>query len=82
MLASNRRAAQEQACILARNTRLDGQRFGKLQVLRCYAGCKQGGRTKWLCLCDCGNEKVVASNHLTRTVESTKSCGCLRRPTT
>ena len=32
-------------------------------------------RTKWICLCDCGNKKLVQSNHLTSG--ASKSCGCL-----
>lgn len=52
---------------------LTGQRFGRLTVV------EQAGRTKsrsvlWLCHCDCGNDKVIAANHLTKG--STKSCGC------
>ena len=32
-------------------------------------------RLRWLCLCDCGNKKIVQSNHLTSG--ASKSCGCL-----
>jgi hypothetical protein len=45
-----------------------GKKFGQLTVLK---------RTEdaWLCLCDCGNEKLVGSGHLVSN--HTKSCGCL-----
>lgn len=47
-----------------------GQKFGKLAV------CKHNTQTKrWVCVCDCGNQKEVASSHLGRSVNS---CGCLK----
>lgn len=46
---------------------LTGQRFGRLTVISKCAD-------KWLCRCDCGNDRLVFSGHLRegRTV----SCGC------
>lgn len=35
------------------------------------------GKEKWLCICECGNQKVVKGRNL-RSGES-KSCGCLHR---
>ncbi len=58
---------------------LNGQRFGKLTVLRQTEkpyGCKTKGEY-WLCRCDCGNETVVLGTNLIRG--HTKSCGCLRQ---
>ena len=52
-----------------------GQRFGKLVVKE--KGQYTAGTTKWLCVCDCGNEKFVGSQNLRNG--STKSCGCLRK---
>lgn len=52
---------------------LTGQRFGRLTVIR-----RDDSRKKaayWLCVCDCGNEKVVQSCHLRSG--ATVSCGCL-----
>lgn len=51
---------------------LTGQKFGKLTVImRSYID--KGKHTKWLCKCDCGNEKIIQGNHLTDG--STRSCG-------
>ncbi len=53
---------------------LAGDRFGRLVVKR------RKGRIRseatWLCQCDCGNEKVVASRLLRDG--TVQSCGCLR----
>ena len=46
-----------------------GQKFGKLTAI------KYVGKSKWLCKCDCGNEKIIFVGHL--TTEHTQSCGCL-----
>lgn len=64
---------------------LTGERFGRLVVIR-YAGSRTGNpRTNrrpgvfvdWLCVCDCGNEKVTTTSEL--RAGSTTSCGCARR---
>ncbi len=49
---------------------LTGQRFTRLLVKE-YAGKK-----KWLCVCDCGTERVVAGDNL--RLGRTKSCGCFK----
>lgn len=59
---------------------LTGQRFGKLTVLeRAPSVVQPSGQTKtrWKCVCDCGNEVIVRQNEL-RTGD-TKSCGCTKR---
>ena len=58
-----------------RNT-LNGQRFGKLTVIR------ENGRNKdrqimWLCQCDCGNTKTVRGKDLLSG--HTQSCGCRQK---
>ena len=50
---------------------LTGQRFGKLFVLSRVLS--NDGKTKWLCKCDCGKEKVVNAGDL--KTGRTKSCG-------
>ena len=52
---------------------LTGQTFGKLIVVN-FAG-SNNRRAMWLCKCECGNEKTVASSSL--TLGRTKSCGCI-----
>lgn len=51
---------------------LTGQRFGMLTVLAPAENI--GGRTAWLCRCDCGQETVVMTGHLRDG--HTTSCGC------
>jgi hypothetical protein len=53
---------------------LVGKRFGNLLVIERY-GSDKYNRAIWLCLCDCGNQKKINSNHL--LTGNTKSCGCL-----
>lgn len=54
---------------------LTGQRFGRLVALR-TDGKDSQGKYKWLCRCDCGNEKSVPGTYLTQGY--TRSCGCMR----
>lgn len=51
---------------------LTGQRYGHLIVLE--AAENIGTRTAWRCLCDCGQETIVKTQHLRSG--HTKSCGC------
>lgn len=50
-----------------------GEKFGKLTVEQQIG--KRGVYFLWLCKCDCGNYKEVATNLLTS--KHTQSCGCL-----
>lgn len=60
---------------------LVGNRYGRLVVLQ-FAYNKQNTQNKnihyWLCQCDCGKQKTISGNDLTRknTYKATKSCGC------
>lgn len=58
---------------------LKGHRNGRLLVIRQVSRSARSsdGHVLWKCLCDCGNEKIVSSNNITRS-SGTKSCGCLR----
>lgn len=58
---------------------LTGQRFGRLVVLGPWPPVP-GGRTRWRCLCDCG-EEVIAGSGYHLTSGNTRSCGCLKRDT-
>jgi hypothetical protein len=55
---------------------ITGQRFGKLVVEKRIMGSRSGCHSKWLCKCDCGNYKEVASTHL--RYKRISSCGCLK----
>ena len=50
---------------------LKGMKFGVLVVV------KYVGESKWICQCECGNEKIIRGGNLTNG--TTKSCGCLHR---
>ena len=50
---------------------LSGSRVGSLTVIS-FAG-KTGGRTQWLCACDCGKKHIVKSYHLVSG--QVQSCG-------
>ena len=55
-----------------------GEKYGRLTILK-YAGKNKQHYRLWKCLCECGNETVVAWRELSRG--HTKSCGCLFRET-
>ena len=48
-----------------------GQRFGRLVATQRIS---DFGRSKWLCVCDCGNTKVATISNLRNG--TTQSCGC------
>lgn len=50
------------------------KKFGKLTPLKRISNI--GKKTKWLCLCDCGNKIEVFMSNLSS--KTTKSCGCLK----
>jgi len=54
---------------------ISGKRFGKLTAIH-WDG-YQNGNSRWLCRCDCGNEKTILLSNLKQG--ETKSCGCWRR---
>lgn len=51
-----------------------GKKFGKLTVIKLVSGNNATNR-KYLCKCDCGNEKITSEENLRRG--HCKSCGCL-----
>lgn len=51
-----------------------GDKHGRLVVLS-HAGKDHRNKHLWLCLCECGNEKVVVSDNLSSG--KSNSCGCL-----
>lgn len=55
---------------------LIGKRFGRLEVIKREDN-DRGGHTRWLCKCDCGNEKIIYGVSLRKG--HTISCGCWQR---
>lgn len=61
---------------------LVGQRFGKLTVIKQdedYINPKGKHFAKYLCQCDCGNEKLISVTADGLKSGNTKSCGCLKK---
>lgn len=56
---------------------LEGQVFGKLSVLKLDLMFQ--GRSKWVCICTCGNTKSIWASNLKRG--RTQTCGCTRKKT-
>ena len=52
-----------------------GDKHGRLTVIS-HVGKDHRNKHLWLCLCDCGNEKVVISDNLSSG--KSNSCGCLK----
>jgi hypothetical protein len=55
---------------------LIGKIFGRLTVIKQIENDKHGN-LKWLCLCNCGNEKIILGNSLVSG--RTRSCGCFKK---
>lgn len=60
---------------MPRPLRLEGMRFGRLSVIKKGTNTPTG-KSRWICICDCGNECVVTGSDLASG--HTKSCGCGR----
>lgn len=56
-----------------------GERYGRYTVIK-RAGTNKAGNSTWLCKCDCGTKKIVASGTLRS--KGTVSCGCWIREVT
>jgi hypothetical protein len=54
-------------------SKLEGLRFGKLEVIS-IDGRSKNGHTKWLCICDCGSLISIRADSLKRN--KLPSCGC------
>lgn len=54
---------------------LTGQKYGRLEPIKRTK--TDGGRTAWICRCDCGNIVTITMSSLRSG--STKSCGCIRK---
>lgn len=56
--------------------RLDNMKFGRLTVLRRNPENSKAGKSRWDCLCDCGEERTYVGSDLKSG--NVKSCGCYR----
>ena len=63
------------SCGCLKGTHLIGKKFDRLTVID-MVGVGKTNHRLWLCKCDCGGERVVATNNLTQG--RVRSCGCLR----
>lgn len=61
---------------MAKPIDITGKKFGRLTAIERDESSK-GGQTKWKCLCDCGNERIIYYSNLVKG--NTRSCGCLFR---
>jgi hypothetical protein len=62
-----------------RSEDLTGKRFGRLKVIG-FDRMGTGGKSYWLCQCDCGTKNIVERSSLLSS--GTISCGCARRDAT
>ena len=52
-----------------------GDKYNGWTLLECDLDkSKECGRAYWLCMCDCGKEKVICASNIKSG--KTKSCGC------
>lgn len=58
---------------------LTGNKFGRLTVIERASNSKDG-RARWLCECECGNQRIILGKSLKNG--HTKSCGCLNKEMT
>ena len=56
---------------------LVGQKFGRLEVIKCLGKIRNTNRIYWLCQCVCGNITEASVSSLKSG--KVKSCGCLKR---
>ena len=72
------KSGKTKSCGCLKNSFIDltGQRFGRLTAVEPVEKTKDRQR-KWLCKCDCGNEKVVIAASLKNGL--TQSCGCIQK---
>ena len=54
---------------------LTGKIFGRLKVVKVDE--KSGRKTRWICICECGNTKSIRSDCLLGG--QVRSCGCLKK---
>ncbi len=63
---------------MARGLDLTNEKFGKLTALHLHPTRKENKLRMWVCLCECGNTKIVPTKFLRSGMTST--CGCGAHP--
>ena len=72
----NTKSVKSCGCYMKDRYDITGEIYGRLTVLG-LDHTTEIGRTYWLCKCECGTEKVIRKDGLTRGV--TISCGCYNK---
>jgi len=54
---------------------LTGKKFNKLSVIKVSDFVTKSRNKHWICVCDCGTQRIVEGNRLRQG--KTKSCGCI-----
>ena len=70
------REGRTHSCGCIHRPDLTGQKFARLTVTA-YAGRTPAGKSKWHCVCSCGNTPIVVGGALRSG--TTRSCGCIAR---
>ena len=69
---SNLINGNSKSCGCSKYSDLTGKKFGRLIVIKLH---NREKNAKWLCRCECGNEKIVSQGNL--ITNHIQSCGCL-----
>jgi hypothetical protein len=67
-------ATKSCGCLIGNRKNIIGQKFNRLKVISYHH--TKNFVAQYTCLCDCGKEIIVSSQHLKSS--NTKSCGCLK----
>ncbi len=73
ILGDNLKRGMSSSCGQHNIIDISGKKFGRLTVVSLYSVNKHN-HSEWLCLCECGNRKVINGNSL--NMGRTRSCGC------
>lgn len=76
MLSLRLEVCTQKGLAMRKKIDIKGQRFGRLVVVEQAGNSTNGKPIPWLCMCDCGNEKIIISSSL--RYGKTRSCGCLK----
>ena len=68
------RSGFSKSCGCRKSRDIRQRRFGRLTSIEPVAEKSIDGSIRWRCICECGNETIVSSNHLLQG--HTTSCGC------